>query len=354
MQISNLIGWWTWAFSMTPRLHGLLIRMLEQHLTSRRVYTMQSSFTCQRCLKKLRANFTGTSSPQWTHLASRRRWKSTAVNPSLRTSELRRPAIPSPFQPPSTTLALAKPRHGPSLVRTQAGLASAPSHERVLLQPDNLFHPFSVSPLPEIRKRAMFMKTHAYCPHPSHHQTRMPTSPNDPEARKVKGKSSLPPAHVRFECPDCGIPVSCSEDHWADDYETHMEICDQLREINEDDHDLRSGRVFPEFEYPPGQIEEILVNLTNWDTYLYTRNYNAINEARPMRQATRLLTYPVTIASVLHELSPYSMKKGGRLTMEGLKSLTGMCPCCGGKLSIDCEQHYDTLYTPQELAKVPT
>lgn len=167
------------------------------------------------------------------------------------------------------------------------------------------------------------MKTHAYCPHPSHHPTRMPASPNDLEARKGKEKSSLPPAHVRFECPDCGIPVSCSEDHWADDYEMHMEICDQLREINEDDHDLRSGRFFTEFEYPPPQIEEILVNLTNWDTYLYTRNYNAINEARPMRQATRLLTYPITLASVLHELSPYNIRQGGRLTMEGLKSLTG-------------------------------
>lgn len=169
------------------------------------------------------------------------------------------------------------------------------------------------------------MKSHAYCPHPSHHQTRVPTSPHDLEARKTKETTSVPPAYVRFECPDCGIPVSCSEEHWADDYETHMEICDTLREVNEDDHDLRSGRYFPEFEYPGPQIEEILVNLTNWDTYRYTRNYNAINEARSMRQATRLLTYPVTLASVLHELSPYNIRKGGRLTMEGLKSLSGEC-----------------------------
>jgi splicing suppressor protein 51 len=32
----------------------------------------------------------------------------------------------------------------------------------------------------------------------------------------------------------------------------------------------------------------------------------------------------VTIGSVLHELSPYSIKKEGRLTVEGLKSLSGM------------------------------
>jgi splicing suppressor protein 51 len=65
------------------------------------------------------------------------------------------------------------------------------------------------------------------------------------------------------------------------------------------------------------------VNMTNWDTLLYTRQFEAINDDRPMRQATRLLTYPVTIASVLHELSPYNIRRGGRLTMEGLKSLTG-------------------------------
>jgi splicing suppressor protein 51 len=138
----------------------------------------------------------------------------------------------------------------------------------------------------------------------------------------VKGK--IPPAHVKFECPDCGIPVSCSEEHWADDYEAHLEICDSLREINEDDHDLRSGRFFPEFEYPGDQIEEAMVNMTNWDTFLFSREFRAINDERSLRQATRLLTYPVTIGSVLHELSPYSIKKDGRLTVEGLKSLSGM------------------------------
>jgi splicing suppressor protein 51 len=147
-------------------------------------------------------------------------------------------------------------------------------------------------------------------------------NPDDPEARKsVKGP--LPPAHVSFECPDCGIPVSCSEEHWADDYESHLEICDTLREINEDDHDLRSGRFFPEFEYPGDQIEEAMVNMTNWDTFLFSREFRAINDERSLRQATRLLTYPVTIGSVLHELSPYNIKKDGRLTVEGLKSLSG-------------------------------
>ena len=109
------------------------------------------------------------------------------------------------------------------------------------------------------------------------------------------------------------------------DYENHLQICDTLRQINEDDHDLRSGRMFPEFDFAGPQLEEAMINMTNWDTFLYTRNFEAINDDRSMRQATRLLTYPVTIGSILHELSPYSVRPGGRLTTEGLKSLSGKC-----------------------------
>lgn len=193
---------------------------------------------------------------------------------------------------------------GGSQKPVQAGKDTGPKR---VLAGDDLFHSFTDSPIPEIRKRADFIKQHAGCPHPDHHT------------------GSLPPAHVRFECPDCGIPVYCSKEHWADDYEAHLEVCDTLRQINEDDHDLRSGRFFPEFDYAGPQIDEALVNMTNWDTFLYTRGFQAINDDRSMRQATRLLTYPLTVASVLHEFSPYNIQKGGRLTVEGLKSFSGMC-----------------------------
>lgn len=194
---------------------------------------------------------------------------------------------------------------------------------RHVLRPDNLFHSFSNSPAPEIRRRAALIKSHSYCPHPSHHETRPSPKPSTHSVTDSTTEAKVPAAHIRFECPDCGIPVYCSEEHWAEDYENHMEICDTLRQINEDDHDLHSGREFPEFEYPGPSIEEAVVNMTNWDTYLYTKEYEAINEEQSMRQATRLLTYPMTIASVIHELSPYNIRKGGRLTPEGLKSLGG-------------------------------
>lgn len=207
---------------------------------------------------------------------------------------------------------------------TSSTLQDSSDQSRLLLQPNNLFHSFSDSPSPIIRRRAAFIKQNAYCAHPEHQQTRQPASPHDLEARK---DGAQPPAHVRYECPDCGIPVSCSEEHFVDDYETHLEICDTLREINEDDHDLVSGRFFPEFEYPGPQIDEAQVNMMNWDTFLYSREFNAINDERSLRQATRLMTYPATIASVLHELSPYDMRGEGRLTAEGLKSFSGVfCP----------------------------
>lgn len=164
------------------------------------------------------------------------------------------------------------------------------------------------------------MRQNAYCPHPDHQATRVALSPTDLESRK---KGSIPPAHVRYECPDCGIPVSCSEEHFADDYEQHLEICDILKQVNEDDHDLISGRFFKEFDYPDAQLEEAQINLTNWDTLLYTREFEAVDDERAMRQVTRLLTYPATVGSILHELSPYSLKSGERLTPEGLRSLSG-------------------------------
>lgn len=191
-----------------------------------------------------------------------------------------------------------------------------------VLETDDLFHPFSKSPIPEMRTRAAYIKQHAYCPHPDHKLTRLPSVVPKEGEEALKG-GNLPPAHVDFECPDCGIPVYCSEGHWMEDYEDHLKTCDTLRQINEDDHDLRSGRVFPEFRFGDEQMPDAVVNLTNWDTYLYTRQFSAVNEERGMRHATRLLTYPVTVGSVLHELSPYDIKQGGRLTTEGLKSFSG-------------------------------
>ncbi|KAG5951723.1 hypothetical protein E4U53_002426 [Claviceps sorghi] len=207
---------------------------------------------------------------------------------------------------------------------TEAAAADpSSSSSRLRLSQDDLFHPFSSSPVPEFRRRAAFMRQHAYCPHPDHKPTKLPTvAPKADVSKEASG--SMPPAHVDFECPDCGFPVYCSKEHWMDHYEEHLKICDTLRQINEDDHDLRSGRVFHEGNLPDLQLDEASVNMTNWDTFMYTREFAAVDSDRSMRQITRLLTYPVTIGSVLHELSPYSLKQGERLTVEGLKSFSAL------------------------------
>ena len=295
---------------------------------------MEGRYTCLRCLRALT-----TAARQSTRIKIREKSSikthSFATLPNKRIAEIKSIRTQSPIE--------SHPQHGhgrsASTVAAYAqeadnleGHNQSPdehgqyrAHPRTVLRPDKLFHPFSKSPIPEIRLRAAFTKQHAYCPHPVHQQTRVPVSPDDPEGRKLAGADAEPPAHVQFECPDCGIATYCSEEHWADDYEAHLEICDTLRQINEDDHDLRSGRWFPEFDYPGPQIDEILANMTSWDTFLYTRGFEAINEERSMRQVTRLLTYPLTVGSILHELSPYNIRKGGRLTVEGLKSLSGQC-----------------------------
>ncbi|PSN74881.1 hypothetical protein BS50DRAFT_567646 [Corynespora cassiicola Philippines] len=276
---------------------------------------MRSSYTCNRCLSLIKS-----SRPQ---LRSSPSFRFTAQNISSTRHHSTRSSIL------------------PNLAFAKRGLSSTANHQferpfepfeyvdpegikrKLVLTEDNLFHSFTHSPIPEIRKRAAFMRQHAYCPHPSHQATRLPHSPVDPESRKSI-ETGTTPAHVDFECPDCGVPVYCCEEHWADDYEAHLEVCDVMRQANEDDHDLRSGRYFKEFQFAEPQIEEILVNMTSWDTYLYTRDFDALNQDREMRQATKLLTYPMTIASVIHELSPYNIRKGGRMTPEGLKSFSAL------------------------------
>ena len=244
-----------------------------------------SGFSCRRCLDSLSASLRQRARSQtqtrWTSKTSRQSFaRGAAIGVNKQPSSL---IVPHRTASSLGTQTLQDEAGRPFV--TSLGHAS-PESDRVLLQPDNLFHSFSHSPSPPIRRRAAFIKQHAYCPHPSHQRTRQPSAPGDPESRKsstaeaaaAATTTTLAPTHVRFECPDCGIPVSCTEEHWADDYEAHLDVCDTLRQINEDDHDLRSGRFFPEFDYPgPQRAEEFVLNMSNWDTFLYTRDFKAVS-----------------------------------------------------------------------------
>ncbi|KAJ7074254.1 zinc-finger of mitochondrial splicing suppressor 51-domain-containing protein [Mycena amicta] len=179
-----------------------------------------------------------------------------------------------------------------------------------LLSQDNLFHPFSKSPFPMLQSRAEAIKRLAPCPvcttahelgHPHAH----------PE-----------PRNVEFECPDCGWPTHCSEEHWKEDTE-HEKYCLRLREANEDEHDLRSGRRMFEFELPGPQGYEEAISFSNWDTFWYTRGFMSMDTDRSRRHASKLLSYPITIGGALHQFSPL-MLNNQRLTPEGSRSLAAI------------------------------
>jgi len=63
--------------------------------------------------------------------------------------------------------------------------------------------------------------------------------------------------------------------------------------------------------------------MANWDVFFYTRGFNSIDSERSRRHLSKLLSYPITIASVLHENSPLTIRNQ-RLTKEGLRSLTAL------------------------------
>jgi predicted RNA-binding Zn-ribbon protein involved in translation (DUF1610 family) len=115
----------------------------------------------------------------------------------------------------------------------------APSkpESRPILSQDDLFHPFSASPFPAIAARGEAIKSLAPCPVcASHHD-------------HIHAHTKAQPRAVAFECPDCGWPTHCTEEHWHADKD-HSKYCSRLREVNEDEHDLRSGRRLREFELP--------------------------------------------------------------------------------------------------------
>lgn len=178
--------------------------------------------------------------------------------------------------------------------------------KKLILEQDNLFHILSKSPLPEMRDRAAIINKYGVCPVcDTHHE--------EGEHKK----------HPVYDCPDCGYPTHCSEEHYEQGKAAHHEkCCGILREMNEDDHDLRSGRPMREFEFPTAQGFDEAVNMANWDVFFYTRSFPSMDSDRSMRHVSKLLTYPLTIASVLHQSSPY--KYGEQVTTDGMRSIAAL------------------------------
>ncbi|KAI8871738.1 hypothetical protein GQ42DRAFT_90133 [Ramicandelaber brevisporus] len=198
--------------------------------------------------------------------------------------------------------------------------ADANSSQR--LGADNLFHKLSESPIREIRERGKLIAQHNPCPvgHESHsHDHQHLDTDGNPTAVNVNKQP------LAFECPDCGYPTHCSEEHYLQDRDNHREsgTCRRLREANTDEHDLRSGRVMAEFEFPAAQHPDYTVNLSSWQPFMFTRGFRNADSPRSLRHVSKLLTYPITIGAVLHALSPFTTSNG-RLTVEGSRSLAAL------------------------------
>lgn len=226
------------------------------------------------------------------------------------------------------SLRLVHPRHTRSLFGLFKRKEQRFTEPKPLLSEDDLFHSFSKSPFPAIRARGEAIKQLAPCPvcSSSHEH--------------VHAHTKAQPKAVSFECPDCGWPTHCSEEHWAADPE-HQKYCSRLREVNEDEHDLRSGRKLHEFDLPGAafpnprcevsdyltgitgpQDVETAISFANWDVFWYTRGFPSMNSERSRRHSSKLLTYPMTIGSVLHQFSGLTLSNQ-RLTSEGSRSLAG-------------------------------
>jgi len=119
----------------------------------------------------------------------------------------------------------------------QSNRLEIPKDPVPILTEDNLFQPLSKSPFSALRARGEAIQKLAPCPvcASTHAHTHAHTKAQ--------------PKAVKFECPDCGWPTHCTDEHWKEDAE-HQKYCARLREANEDEHDLRSGRRMLEFELP--------------------------------------------------------------------------------------------------------
>lgn len=123
------------------------------------------------------------------------------------------------------------PASGPSSASGSGPSSTTPAQP--LLAQNDLFHPFSQSPFPALVDKANRIKSVSLCP-----------------TSYEKHNERVRPA---FDCPDCGWPTHASQGRWVEGKEEHSEYCTRLREVNEDEHDIRSGRPMDEFENLPGE-----------------------------------------------------------------------------------------------------
>ncbi|KAG5458025.1 MAG: zinc-finger of mitochondrial splicing suppressor 51-domain-containing protein [Olpidium bornovanus] len=202
---------------------------------------------------------------------------------------------------------------------------------------DSLFYLLNQSPIPLLRSRAAQIEKYGSCP---------VCVKKHPEEVNLRQR----PKHF---CPDCGFPTHCSEEHYTEGIDDHAEICDVLRQINEDEHDMRCGRTMEELDCNPSYDDQYPANFTNWQTFIRTRAMPGFDEdeefqERPARHVSKLLTYPITAAAILYKFSPFFPL----LTSEGYKSMTALSHALNNRPEVSNLPLRQRTVTPKETVRV--
>lgn len=65
------------------------------------------------------------------------------------------------------------------------------------------------------------------------------------------------------------------------------------------------------------------MSLATWDSLFYTRGFVSINSPRAIRHVSKLMTYPISVLSVIHQNGPFQTSNN-RVTTEGRRSLAAI------------------------------
>lgn len=164
---------------------------------------------------------------------------------------------------------------------------------------ENRFYPWDQLPVEELRMRAATIKASLLCP-----VTKLP---------------------IQYTCPELGIPTHHLREAWELDTEYHeLGRAQKLRWVNVCEHDLKLGREFPEFDFPQQYDPDFQVNLNLWDAFFITRQFEHVDSDFLQACVTKMLSYPATMAALLHQFLPYLGQPKGPVSREGLKLLAAL------------------------------
>lgn len=181
--------------------------------------------------------------------------------PTRRNQNQNRPVHGKPPTPSaSSSPSKSQSRTFLNIFRTSDRPPPPPPPPRPLYSQEDLFHVLESSPVVQLQRRARLIKDLAPCPtcleevhakgHAKGQEEGGATTTTTTTAPPTPAKEPPQVNKVSHPCPSCGFPTHCSEGHYLQGQAAHGEYCERLREINEDEHDLRSGRLVSEFELP--------------------------------------------------------------------------------------------------------